>query len=109
MDQFLNTVARPIFLAWEKLRLLYIAILTIFTLFLMGPSGLYSPAIIFIVITGAIGANILYFAGPITETYIRWLGYHKSWPRWVLFISGTLLSILLVLLDFVSVLFPTQN
>ena len=109
MDQFLSTVARPVFLAWEKLRLVYIAILTIVTLFLTGKLILSDPHVLFTVITGALGANILYFAGPITETYIRWLGYNKNWPRWVLFVLGTLLSLLLVLLELVSLLFPTQN
>ena len=55
-------------------------------------------------IVGAVIANICYFAGPILETYITWLGYRGRWLRIVLFVLGTLLSCTLALIVLIDVL-----
>ena len=43
-------------------------------------------------------ANMLYLAGPVLDTYIRWLGYRENWPRFAMFVSGTALSALLAVM-----------
>lgn len=100
----LAEIARPVFLEWERLRLVYIAILGLvaITIVLVGQRdsiGLWRGTIpirlVVTVIKGAVVANLLFFAGPICETYIRWLGYEKRWVRWTMFACGTLLSVAL--------------
>lgn len=41
---------------------------------MFGPSGLTHDNVIGVLVTGAIAANILYFAGPAVEVYVAWLG-----------------------------------
>jgi hypothetical protein len=108
-DYDLLTIARKVFLAWEKLRIAYIAILGMVTLLLVGPMGFTSFRILTLVIEGAVVANLAYFLGPATETYIRWLGYDRAWPRWAMFFCGTLLSILLAVGSLAAYLLPNQN
>lgn len=60
---------------------------------LVGFSGVFDLPLAQSIVFGAVVANVLYFAGPIVDTYIRWLGYKHSWPRWTMFVGGTLLSI----------------
>ncbi len=91
-------IAKVIFLAWEKLRIGYLAILILITLVpsLLAPRELwYSVRFWIRLAEGAVLANICYFAGPIIETYWTWLGFRGSWLRIVLFIVGTLFACLL--------------
>ncbi len=88
-------IAKPVFLAWEKLRLLYIALLSAWTLLLAWPMIADNPfTLIALVICGVV-ANLFYLLGPAIETYIRWLGCEALWVRMLLFISGTLWTALL--------------
>ncbi|MCU0711218.1 MAG: hypothetical protein MUC43_04105 [Pirellula sp.] len=107
-DRSLLGIARNVFLAWEKLRIIYLGILTLFTLFLVGFSGFLNYSVVMSIVIGAFFANLLYFAGPVIDTYIRWLGYRSSWPRWFMFVCGTLLSLLLALGLLGSQLLPNQ-
>lgn len=107
-DRSLLGIARNVFLAWEKLRIIYLGILTLFTFFLVGFSGLLNYSVVMSIVFGAFFANVLYFAGPVIDTYIRWLGYRSSWPRWVMFVCGTILSLLLALGLLGSQLLPNQ-
>ena len=94
----LGTIARRTFLAWEKLRLVYIAVLAVFALLfgLLDPSNmLASMRFWMFVLEGAIIANICYFAGPVIETYVFWLGFRGNWLRIVMFVVGTLFSCVL--------------
>jgi ABC-type branched-subunit amino acid transport system permease subunit len=88
-------IARSVFLAWEKLRIVYVIILAFITILLAGATGIFNLALVRLIVLGAVVANVAYFAGPTIETYVRWLGYNRNWPRWVMFIGGTLLSIIL--------------
>lgn len=107
-DESLLSIARQVFLTWEKLRILYIGILGMFTLLLVGFSGLPSLSLMITVMFGAIVSNCLYFAGPIVDTYIRWLGYRDSWPRLVMFVVGTIFSLILALGLLGAHLLPNQ-
>jgi uncharacterized protein involved in cysteine biosynthesis len=108
IDETLLGIARNVFLAWEKLRVLYLGILTLLVLLLVGFSGILNLSLMISIVFGAFFANVFYFAGPVVDTYIRWLGYRNSWPRWVMFIGGTILSIVLAIGLLGSHLLPNQ-
>jgi len=66
------------------------------------------PRLLRLIVLGAVVANVAYFAGPTVETYVRWLGYNRAWPRWVMFIGGTLMSIVLAIGVLATELLPDQ-
>ena len=89
--------AKAIFLAWEKLRIVYNLVLAVLTL-LMGIIllGEYAMSIQFwvMVVQGAIISNVCFFAGPIVETYVCWIGFRFDWLRTSLFVLGLLFTAL---------------
>lgn len=87
-------IARAVFLDWEKLRPAFIGILAVPTLAMIGLSSERPVELFLLVGFGAVVANVCYMAGPIVETYIRWLGLRSMWPRFAMFASGTLLTML---------------
>jgi hypothetical protein len=93
----LQTIARETFLAWELLRIVYIAILGAITILMTGVTSFLNHKLLFFLIVCGVIANMAYFAGLVVETYIRWLGYERTWPRWVMFGLGTLLSLILAI------------
>ena len=104
----LLAIARSVFLAWEKLRIAYLIILAIITVLLTGVTGILNLRLLRLIVLGAVVANVAYFAGPTVETYVRWLGYNRTWPRWVMFIGGTLISIVLAIGVLATELLPDQ-
>ncbi len=108
-EQTLQTVARETFLVWEKLRVAYVAILAVITILLILPCGVFNRRLLRLTAEGAVVANLAYFAGPTIETYLKWLGYNRAWPRWVMFIGGTLLSIILAVGVLATELLPDQD
>jgi hypothetical protein len=107
-EQSLMGIARRTFLAWEKLRIIYVGLLAAVTLVMIGVSGALNRPVVFLVVGGAVFANLAYFAGPMVETYLRWLGYRRAWLRWVMFIGGTLFSMILAVTALFMFLFPNQ-
>ena len=105
-DESLQSIARSVFLSWEKLRPVYVVVLALVTLSLTGTQLFRNSRLLLFCIEGAIFSNLAYFAGPIIETYVRWLGYQRKWPRWFMFAGGTILSILLAVGFLVTQLFP---
>lgn len=101
-------IAKSTFLAWERLRILYVALLGLLTLALSAPYLNQVRAIVMI-IEGAVTANICFFAGPILETYARWLGYEGRWLRLALFIGGTLFTAALAVTVMASMFLPNQS
>lgn len=95
---------KNIFIAWEKLRILYIIILTVETLYIILSmiKDIFFLELWLYIIIGAIIANILYLLGPITEYYFYWLGVKHIAIRITLFISGLLLAIFLTFLYLVA-------
>ncbi|MGB7345611.1 MAG: hypothetical protein WBD20_15460 [Pirellulaceae bacterium] len=93
-------IARSTFLAWEKMRLIYIGLCAAPTLVLgatgatesIGSSHFWIP-----VIVGGIVANLFYFIGPIVETYVTWLGFRSKKLRWMLFAFGTLFTVMMAI------------
>lgn len=108
VERSIQSIARTTFLAWEKLRIVYVFILGLVTVALAGTAAMKDTGLLRLIVSGALTANLLYFAGPAIETYIRWLGYNRAWPRWVMFICGTLLSIVLVAGVLATKLLPNQ-
>ena len=111
-NEALGTVAKRVFLDWEKLRLVFVAVLGIETVAI----GVFLyPLILNLefwvdVILGAVAANCCFFLGPIIETYIRWLGFPARAIRVTLFVAGTLFSFVLVAmaLFFIAAHLPNQ-
>lgn len=94
----LLSTAKPIFIGWEKLRPVYLAVNVLWCLLLMlgstSPTGTFRFYLT--CIFGGLFANVCYFAGAICETYLTWLGFRRTgWVRPVLFVGGTLLTIFL--------------
>ena len=104
----LLAIARSVFLAWEKLRIAYVILLALITVLLTGVTGILNLRLLRLIVLGAVVANVAYFAGPTIETYVRWLGYNRAWPRWFMFIGGTLISIVLTIGVLATELLPDQ-
>ncbi len=93
--------------AWEKLRLIYNTVMGLFVLAVV----VFSQAIaarnfaeLFAqVIAGGIFANLCYCVGPIIDGYLTWFGFRHRLVTIVLFIGGTIVTMLLAL---VVIAFP---
>jgi hypothetical protein len=101
-------IVKTTFLAWERLRVVYVLLLGLLTVGLVGPQFMQFPMLI-VVAGGAVFANLCYFAGLGLESYVRWLGYQGKWLRWFLFIGGTLLTAMLEIALLGPSLLPNQN
>ncbi len=99
-SQFWRDV-KEIFLKWERLRLFYnLILLIIFLVFMIGKIETFrNPALVIVWFFEAIGANICFFAAPITESYAYWLGVKGRRVTIVLFVCGILVSIPLVIVS----------
>jgi len=104
----IGEIARRILIAWEKLRIAYVAILGAPTLFFCLFDLWREPGFLTTAVLGAVFANLAYFLGPAIEVYAAWLGFHHWSLRVTLFVSGTLLAFaltLFVLMGFVMATF----
>jgi hypothetical protein len=110
VSEALNQIAVPVFLAWEKLRLVYVGLLAGLTILLslLDITHMLLAVDFWIdVVAGAVITNVCYFAGPAVETYVAWLGYRPQWLRMTLFVTGSVFSCLAVILFILSVLAQT--
>ena len=114
-ERSLMEIAKSTFLAWEKLRIFYIAILAIFCIVcILVVSSVQANTmaglshswveLLFALIGGAVFANVCFFAGPIVETYVCWLGASAGWLRISLFAIGTIFTSVLACLSIVVVI-----
>ena len=87
-------IAKRTFIAWEKLRLLYLLICGIVTFASAYFSRVSFGAIEFFaaIIVGGVFANVCYFAAPVVETYMSWIGLKSQAIRISLFVVGTLIT-----------------
>ncbi len=100
---------REIVIGWERLRLLYNAllavpgILVLVTMMHDFDMGVVDAVLAAIFV--AAGANLCFLLGPLLELYVRGI-FRKGQPigrgRWLIFGSGTLLSLFLFILIFVQ-------
>jgi len=104
-DAGLMAIAKPVFKSWEVLRLAYVAFLGIVTLL---PTGkrILEPQVFILVAVGAVVTNVCFFAGPVVETYVRWLGYREMWVRAFLFIGGSILTAIAAVASLLSIMMP---
>ena len=96
----LAQTARQIFLAWERQRPVYNGVVATVacTMSLLDLHRTVASVRFWVsVIIGGVFANICYLAAPLLETYATWLGYRGSLLRTVLFILGTLLTLVLAM------------
>ncbi len=89
-----GVMLRRVFLAWERLRVLFdgALILLVVGFAAFSPRMLTRMEFWIIAIQGAIMANLFYLAGPIYESYATWLGWRTKGLRPVLFIFGTTIT-----------------
>lgn len=87
--------ARDVFLAWERRRLVYNAVLVVATLVGMATNAraslLDAPFRRFL-LYGSVVANVLYCAGPVAEGYLAWMGAPRRSARALVFTLGCLLG-----------------
>lgn len=100
---------REIVIGWERLRLLYNALLAIpgilVLVTMMSDFGMGVVDAVLSALFVAVGANLCFLLGPLVELYVRGI-FRKGQPigrgRWLIFGSGTLLSLFLFILTFVQ-------
>jgi hypothetical protein len=105
--------AMDVFVAWEKLRLVYNLILMAVVLALANPLGLLIglPLLLPFLLEGALSANICFCAGPVVEGYLCLLGVKRHLSRGIAFVTGTLVAIGLTwyaLKVYLPVMFPDK-
>ena len=89
---------RETFLAWERLRVVYVLTLggLCGTLALLcGPGTYADPAFWLDCVVAGLAANVAFFAGPVGESYAGWLGVPRRPVRFALFGAGLAFSALL--------------
>jgi hypothetical protein len=86
--------ADEVFLAWERLRLFYNAILLVVVVCYFGLETLF---IVPFALLPALLANLCFCAGPVAEWYLYLLGMPRRSARWLVFVLGTLLSVVVTL------------
>jgi hypothetical protein len=93
--------ATAVFLAWEKYRLLYNAILVAVSF--VFASGQFGDVRLWVwLVEGAVAANVCYCVGPVAEGYLSLLGADRKTTRIVLLVAGTVLAMLLTALAVVG-------
>ena len=77
--------AKQIFIAWEKLRLLYNGVLVMVVVFVTGSAAW---DLIPNLIEAAIVANLCFCVGPVLEGYANCCGMRRRTARWLVFCLG---------------------
>jgi hypothetical protein len=100
---------RNVFLRWERWRIAYnlalVGLVISLAVTFGGSDSNWSQFVVQCVF-GAILANICYFAGPITDAYLRWLGIHYRVIAPLLFACGLVFAIGLAAVTVGSSLMP---
>ncbi|MDE0934743.1 MAG: hypothetical protein OSA89_02410 [Mariniblastus sp.] len=60
----------------------------------------------YLVVEGAVVANLAFFAGPLLEINLRWCGYRGAFLRWIIFLSGTVLAVFLAAFALLMEVYP---
>ncbi|MBN1909716.1 MAG: hypothetical protein JW818_08255 [Pirellulales bacterium] len=92
-DRFAQTY--QVIITWEKLRIVYNAVLVVVTLGVAWLTWEYRPTPLMMIGTvglGAIAANILFCAGHAVDGFLTLCGIRQPAVTWALFGFGTLLA-----------------
>lgn len=101
-----RTDATEVFLAWERLRVVYNLVLVVVVL-TFGWRALSEPDIWPRMLAAALFANLCFCAGMVGEGYLTLLGFPRQGARHAVFAGGTLFASFLAVLC-ISV-FPALN
>ena len=83
---------------WERLRIVYNAVLIVWTLFLLALLMGRTPIALFVAVPfGGLLANLLYLLGPAIEAYATWFGFWHRSMTYILFLAGLGFTALLAL------------
>lgn len=88
--------AHSVFLAWERLRIIYNAVLT-FLVLSFGAPFLGERAFWRFTLGAAVLANLCFCFGPVAEGYMSWFGADRRAVRGAIFVFGTMLGCFLTL------------
>ncbi len=99
---------RSILFAWEKTRFLYNFILAVvvlgtvfahpYSVFILSHTDSLKHIELWIfLLKGVFFANVFYFAAPVIECYLSWVGFRSRTPRFLLFLAGITLASLLTM------------
>jgi len=86
---------RRIFVRWEMLRIAYnaaLAALVIILVALLHDVETDWPELGRLCVVGAVVANVCFFAGPLAEVYLNWLGVRSRGVTVILFSMGTVFA-----------------
>ena len=83
---------------WERLRIVYNAILIPWVLVILLLSQTASPGIIILVVPAGLLANLLYLLGPAVESYMTWFGFWHDSLTILAFLSGLGFTAIMALL-----------
>lgn len=90
---------KDVFLAWEKLRLIFNALLGVAALFLMFNSEFTFHLFAFLLLAALVFlANLCFCTCPVAELFLCWLGLPRQPSRWFVFCVGGILSVFLAML-----------
>ena len=79
------------------------------TLVLIGTNGFFNRRLWRLIVETGVVVNLAYLAGPAIETCLKWWGYERTWPRWILSVGGTLLALVLMIGALATALLPDQD
>lgn len=83
---------------WERLRIVYNAVLIVWTLFLLVLLMGRTPVALMVAVPfGGLLANLLYLLGPAIEAYVTWFGFWHRSMTYILFLAGLGFTALLAL------------
>ena len=91
---------REAFFAWDKLRLIYNGVLAVVVLCILTQVNFDARVAVKIassVVIGGLEANLCFCVGPIAEGYLCWLRLPHQTTRWVLFLWGCIISIIVLI------------
>jgi len=82
---------------WEWFRIFYNLALLLVTLFSAAVLGSFRAPMLLLetAVVGAVGANVLFFYGPVADGYLQWMGFRHPAIGKLIFAMGTTLAMLL--------------
>ena len=89
---------------WERRRIFYNVALLCATLLVAGVYGVFRAPIVLLetAVFGAVGANVLFFYGPVSDGYLQWIGVRHPVFGKTIFLLGTTLALLLAVITVAS-------